>query len=316
MIGDCMKYYIGVDGGGTKTAFALFDENKNVVAQNETEGSNHENLDGAIPQAAGIIAKGITGLLEKANLKFEDIDGILMGLAGIDHPYQHDEMQEELKKLGITGCRIYNDGFIVIKAGVGAGAGIGYNCGTGTCCNCIDSDGNMLQVGGFDVLSADKGNGHWVGAQTFKIMYDELCLGKSKSQITALMGEKAGIKDRDTLLDSIAVLEDEEKGEEFLRKLIVSFFEAANNEDEEALKVIEEMAQRGADFICSHVKNMNFKDEIINVVLSGSIHTKLPSYKYTDRLAELVAQRTGKKFNFIKLDCAPVTGCINWLLEK
>lgn len=316
MIGDCMKYYIGVDGGGTKTAFALFDGNKNVVAQNETEGSNHENLDGAIPQAAGIIAKGITGLLERANLKFEDIDGILMGLAGIDHPYQHDEMQEELKKLGITGCRIYNDGFIVIKAGVGAGAGIGYNCGTGTCCNCIDSDGNMLQVGGFDVLSADKGNGHWVGAQTFKIMYDELCLGKSKSQITALMGEKAGIKDRDTLLDSIAVLEDEEKGEEFLRKLIVSFFEAANNEDEEALKVIEEMAQRGADFICSHVKNMNFKDEIINVVLSGSIHTKLPSYKYTDRMAELVAQRTGKKFNFIKLDCAPVTGCINWLLEK
>ena len=316
MIGDCMKYYIGVDGGGTKTAFALFDENKNVVAQNETEGSNHENLDGAIPQAAGIIAKGITGLLEKANLKFQDIDGILMGLAGIDHPYQHDEMQEELKKLGITGCRIYNDGFIVIKAGVGAGAGIGYNCGTGTCCNCIDSEGNMLQVGGFDVLSADKGNGHWVGAQTFKIMYDELCLGKSKSQITALMGEKAGIKDRDTLLDSIAVLEDEEKGEEFLRKLIVSFFEAANNEDEEALKVIEEMAQRGADFICSHVKNMNFKDEIINVVLSGSIHTKLPSYKYTDRMAELVAQRTGKKFNFIKLDCAPVTGCINWLLEK
>ena len=148
-----MKYYIGVDGGGTKTAFALFDENKNVVAQNETEGSNHENLEGAIPQAAGIIANGIKGLLEKANRKFGDIDGILMGLAGIDHPYQHDEMQEELKKLGITGCRIYNDGFIVIKAGVGAGAGIGYNCGTGTCCNCIDSDGNMLQVGGFDVLS-------------------------------------------------------------------------------------------------------------------------------------------------------------------
>ena len=61
-----MKYYIGVDGGGTKTAFALFDENKNVVAQYETEGSNHENLEGAIPQAAGIIAGGINGLVEKA----------------------------------------------------------------------------------------------------------------------------------------------------------------------------------------------------------------------------------------------------------
>ena len=26
-----MKYYIGVDGGGTKTAFALFDENKKML---------------------------------------------------------------------------------------------------------------------------------------------------------------------------------------------------------------------------------------------------------------------------------------------
>lgn len=310
-----MKYYIGVDGGGTKTAFALFDENKNITAEVETEGSNHENLEGSFNQAAGIIAKGINALLEKANITLADVDGILMGLAGIDHPYQHDAMQLELKKLGINGCRIYNDGFIVIKAGVGAGCGIGYNCGTGTCCNSLDSDGNMLQIGGFDVLSGDKGNGHWVGAQAFKIMYDELCLGKDKSLITEYMKEKAGIVDRATLLDSIAVLEGED-GEAFLRKLITSFFDAANNGDSPALLVIEEMAQRGADFICGHVNSMNFDCDVINVVLSGSVHTKLPSYKYTDRMAEIVAERTGRKFNFIKLNCAPVTGCVNWLLEK
>ena len=310
-----MKYYIGVDGGGTKTAFALFDENKNIVAQLETEGSNHENLEGSFPEAAGIIAGGVKGLVEKAGITLSDVSGILMGLAGIDHPYQHDAMVEELAKLGVTGCRIYNDGFIVIKAGVGKGAGIGYNCGTGTCCNSIDSRGEMLQIGGFDVLSGDKGNGHWVGSQAFRIMYDELCLGKGKSQITALMGEKAGITDRATLLDSIAVLESEEEGEAFLRKLIVSFFDAANNGDEAALEVIEEMAQRGADYICGHVKAMQFDGDVINVVLSGSVHTKLPSYKYTDRMAELVVEKTGRKFNFIKLSCAPVTGCVNWLLE-
>ena len=310
-----MKYYIGVDGGGTKTAFALFDENKNIVEQYETEGSNHENMEGSFPQAAGIIAGGVNGLLEKAKLTLADVDGILMGLAGIDHPYQHDAMVEELDKLGIKGCRIYNDGFIVIKAGVGAGCGIGYNCGTGTCCNSLDSDGNMLQIGGFDVLSGDKGNGHWVGSQAFRIMYDQLCLGKGKSLITEYMNEKAGICDRATLLDSIAVLESEDEGEAFLRKLIVSFFDAANNGDEAALEVVEEMAQRGADYICGHVKTMNFTCDVINVVLSGSIHTKLPSHKYTDRMAELVAEKTGRKFNFIKLQCAPVTGCVNWLLE-
>ena len=311
-----MKFYIGVDGGGTKTAYALFDENKNVIAEHEGPASNHENMEGSFPEAAGIIADGINGLLNKAGKGLDDVSGMLMGLAGIDHPYQHDAMQEELGKLGITGARIYNDGFIVIKAGVGSGAGIGYNCGTGTCCNCLDTDGNMLQIGGFDVLSGDKANGHWVGSQAFRIMYDQLCLGKSKSAITDLMNEKAGICDRATLLDSIAILESEEEGEVFLRKLIVSFFEAANNDDEEALKVIEEMAQRGADYICGHVNAMKFDCDVINVVLSGSIHTKLPSYKYTDRMAELVAERTGRKFNFVKLDCAPVMGCINWLLEE
>ena len=35
-----MKYYIGVDGGGTKTAFALFDENKKMGFSNEEGFSN------------------------------------------------------------------------------------------------------------------------------------------------------------------------------------------------------------------------------------------------------------------------------------
>lgn len=309
-----MKFYIGVDGGGTKTAYALFDENKNIVAEHYGPASNHENMEGSFPEAAGIIADGVKAVAAKGNITLADVDGMLMGLAGIDHPYQHDAMQEELGKLGVTGARIYNDGFIVIKAGVGSGAGIGYNCGTGTCCNSIDSKGNMLQIGGFDVLSGDKGNGHWVGAQTFRIMYDQLCLGKGESMITKLMGEKAGIVDRATLLDSIAVLEGDE-GEDFLRKLIVSFFEAANSGDEAAMLVIEEMAQRGADYICGHINAMSFDCDVINVVLSGSIHTKLPSEKYTDRMAQLVEERTNKKFNFIKLQCAPVVGCINWLLE-
>ena len=40
-----MSFYIGVDGGGTKTYYALFDECKNIVADYKTSGSNHENLE-------------------------------------------------------------------------------------------------------------------------------------------------------------------------------------------------------------------------------------------------------------------------------
>ena len=68
-----MKYYIGVDGGGTKTQYALFDENKNMLSTVKTDGSNHENLEGAIPEAAGIIMGGINALLNENSLKLETV---------------------------------------------------------------------------------------------------------------------------------------------------------------------------------------------------------------------------------------------------
>ena len=90
-----MKFYIGVDGGGTKTAYALFDENKNVVAEHEGPASNHENMEGSFPEAAGIIADGVKAVAQKGGVDLADVSGMLMGLAGIDHPYQHDAMQED-----------------------------------------------------------------------------------------------------------------------------------------------------------------------------------------------------------------------------
>ena len=50
-----MKYYIGVDGGGTKTAFALFNENKEMLEYIEGPGSNHENLESSFDGASDII---------------------------------------------------------------------------------------------------------------------------------------------------------------------------------------------------------------------------------------------------------------------
>ena len=310
-----MKYYIGVDGGGTKTSLALFDENKNILALAESGGSNHETLEGSFEEAANVIMDGIKELCEKQGITTDDIDTVLMGLAGIDHEFQLEAISEEFDDLGLKNYSIYNDGFIVIKAGVGKGAGIGYNCGTGTCCNCIDSNGEMLQIGGFSELSGDVGNGHWIATEAFKIAYDDICLKKRKSLVTEYFRKETGVNDRDSLLLSIVKIQGLES-EKYIRLLIDAFFYAANNGDEAALEVIEIMAERGADFISGHIKNMVFNEDTVNVVLSGSIHTKLPSDIYIDRMKVILAARDTHKFNFTKLSVKPVMGCINWILEK
>lgn len=310
-----MKYYIGVDGGGTKTQYALFDENKKLIHSVKTTGSNHENLEGSIPEAAEIIMSGINLLLKETDKKPSDIEKSLMALAGIDHPWQCDAMTEELKKLGLNiPFSIYNDGFIVVKAGLTGKAGIGYNCGTGTCCNSVDNDGNLLQIGGFGYLSNDVGGGHWIAAEAFRAVYDDVCLKIKETSITEGFVKLIGITpDRDGVLSLVGKLE--EADDDIIRPILDAFFDSANSGDEAALEIIHKMAKRGAEYICGHLNQQNFTDTEVEVVLSGSIHVKLPSKLYTDELEQLATEMSGRKLRFIKLTDAPVTGCINWMLE-
>lgn len=311
-----MSYYIGVDGGGTKTAYALFDENKNLLSMVKTKGCNHENLEGSFEEACEIIMEGVTNLLLENKLKLCDIDGILMGIAGVDHQFQHDALYSILANQGLKNFEIYNDGFIVTKAGVPSGVGIGYNCGTGTCCNSIDSRGNMLQVGGFGELSGDSGNGYWIAERAFRIVYFDVVLQAEKSLLTKLFFEKFGVNDKEGVLSVIPKFENEDTRDEVCRNLTDIFFEASFLGDKAVLRVIDEMAETGSDFICAHLKQQVFDTEVVDVVLSGSMHVKLPNEIYINALKEKCETKSGRKLNFIKLSAAPVTGCINWLLEK
>ncbi len=310
-----MSYYIGVDGGGTKTAYALFDEDKKIVAMVKGPGSNHENMEGSFDEAADIIWEGLKRLVNEAGISLKDVSFTLMGLAGIDHPYQHDEMQKRLLDYGLENFEIYNDGFIVVKAGSTGPAAIGFNCGTGTCCNAIDSDGKMLQLAGLSEFSGDVGNGHWIASQTYKIVYDDVYLGLRKTAVTKMVFDEYSLSSKEEFLSLVSKFE-EDDADTFIMRLIDFFFEAAKLGDKVVLDIIEHMAERGAALITAHLNTLNFTDEVVEVVLSGSIHTKLPSEIYLKALMDKAVKASGRKLNFIKLTQPPVTGCVNWIFQQ
>ncbi|MBQ8575892.1 MAG: hypothetical protein IJ447_07605 [Clostridia bacterium] len=310
-----MSYYIGVDGGGTKTAYALFDEDKKIVAMVKGPGSNHENMEGSFDEAADIIWDGLKKLVKEAGISLKEVSFTLMGLAGIDHPYQHDEMQKRLLDYGLENFEIYNDGFIVVKAGSTGPAAIGFNCGTGTCCNAIDSDGKMLQLAGLSEFSGDVGNGHWIASQTYRIVYDDVYLGLRKTAVTKMVFDEYSLSSKEEFLALVSKFE-EEDADSFIMRLIDFFFDAAKLGDKVVLDIIDEMAERGAALIAAHLNTLNFTDDVVEVVLSGSIHTKLPSEIYLKALMDKAVKASGRKLNFIKLTQPPVTGCVNWIFQQ
>ncbi len=310
-----MKYYIGVDGGGTKTAFALFDENKKMLASVTGAGSNHENIETAFEGASDIIIEGLNELCKKAGIELKDVSFTLMGLAGIDHQYQYEIMCEMLRKKGLSDFEVYNDGFIVVKAGASGKSAIGYNCGTGVCCNGIDVNGKRLQLAGLGDFSGDISGGGNIVVEAFRLVYNELFLGLEKTLITELVMNKYGFCKREDVLTLIEKIESENGGE-YIRDMVGFFFEAAKQGDKPACEYCDKMAQRGAQLIAALSKQMDFGDGEIEVVLSGSINVKLDNKYYLDALLSNAEKLSGRKLKFIKLEAMPVTGCINWIMQE
>lgn len=311
-----MAFYIGVDGGGTKTAYALFNEKKELLDLVKTPGSNHENLPGSFDEAVEIIWSGVSALLAKNGLTTDDVAGCLMGLAGVDHPFQHDALYERLFAKGLRRFELYNDGFIVTKAGTPDGVGIGLNLGTGTCCNSIDDRGQMLQLGGFGAYSGDAGNGWWIAEQTYCAIYRDLVLLTRPTAMTGIFCEKAGIAPEADAFVALVSNFDGDGADAQARLLSDTMFEAANQGDAEALAIVEAMSDAAADLVAAHAKRQTFDRDVIPVVLSGSMNTKMPNEVFLRRLREKAQSRAGRSFDFIKLTAEPVTGCINWMLES
>lgn len=310
-----MKYYIGVDGGGTKTAYALFNEKKTMLTATEGPGSNHENLENSFDEASDYIIDGVKNLCKKAGIWLDDISFTLMGLAGIDHTFQHDKMCELLAQKGLKNFAVYNDGFIVVKAGSESGAAIGYNCGTGVCCNGIDSKGNMLQLMGLGSFSGDISGGENIVTKAFELVYNQLYLGMEKTLITDMLFEHYGFTNREEILPLISKIEGS-GGAEHIRNMISFFFEAAKKGDKPALDYCEKMAERGARSISALASQLSFDGDEVEVVLSGSINAKLDNKPYYDMLCQKALQYSGRHLKFIKLTAMPVTGCINWIMQE
>jgi len=310
-----MPYYIGVDGGGTKTAYALFNEREELLALREGPGTNHENLEDAFDGASQRLWEGIQGLLGEAGKSLDEIDFTLMGLAGVDHPFQYDALVERLRAHGLTRFEIFNDGFIVVKAGSHSGAAIGLNLGTGTCCNAIDRQGQRRQLSGLGDFSGDIGNGQWIATQAFRLIYDDWVLGIEPTSLTAMAKKAFSF---DTQEDLLALLRDipEEGGSVTTRALIDLFFDAAAAQDTPVLRLIDQMALRGAQLIAAHLRTLDFPERGAEVVLSGSIHTKLPSGTYVDLLKQKAEALSGRRLDFMILRRPPVTGCIKWILQE
>src|SRR5688572_18357733 len=120
-----MKYFLAVDGGGSKTEALLVDETGRTVGEGRGGPANYHmaGMDGAMNAIRQAITSALQGRTPTVSC---------FCLAAADMPHDFAELHRGLATLGLTGdILLYNDVINVFRAGSRFPYGVGVVCGTG-----------------------------------------------------------------------------------------------------------------------------------------------------------------------------------------
>lgn len=153
-----MRYFLGVDGGGSKTSALVIDENGKPHGRGLAGGSNHLRV--GIETATRNIERAVNIALVEAEIAIREIDYAYCGIAGSDHAVHHERVVESLKIFFPRGNFIVDtDARIALTGAVGFGSGIVVISGTGSVAFGRNGEGKEVRAGGWGPTIGDEGSG-------------------------------------------------------------------------------------------------------------------------------------------------------------
>ena len=152
-------FYLGIDGGGTKTEFALADPKGNIIKSICLGTSNPNDI--GIENTLNVLRAGIIevcGNVQKSNIS------VFAGLAGGTTAGIYEQISTFLSRLGFAQAQNGSDAMNAISASLGDADGISVIMGTGSV-TFAQVSGKAYRVGGYGYLLGDAGSGFSLGRE-------------------------------------------------------------------------------------------------------------------------------------------------------
>jgi len=266
-----MRYVIGIDGGGTKTALKqLADEKGNILLENEGGPCNINSMEEVYVK--NMLKELIEDTLTKTCIKMEDIKVLCIGTAGVDRPSDKKIIEKIIKNLGFSGKIIVtNDGEIALFGGVGEDEGVIVISGTGSICYGRNKKGEIKRAGGWGHIIGDEGSGYYIGINAINYIakaYDGI---NEKTIMTDLILDYLNLEGPQDLIDYIYR---SGAGKSEIASLARLVDEAYKKGDIAAKKILLKAAFEL--FLCAKavIYNLNLNDKNIKLAINGSVIVK------------------------------------------
>lgn len=177
---DKKEYYIGIDGGGTKTKFSLFDRDKQLI-KSVVKPTIHP---AQVTQEDGerILLSGKEELLSGMSpLEYNLKAGAGLGGYGINEEYRN-KLERMFKRVFISGFKLYSDAYAAMTGALAGEDGILVIAGTGSIALANVAD-KSYRCGGFGYRFGDEGSAYSIGKELISVMLKQSDGRMEKSEI-------------------------------------------------------------------------------------------------------------------------------------
>ncbi|UCZ52986.1 hypothetical protein LGQ02_19745 [Bacillus shivajii] len=244
-----MMYYIGIDGGGTKTAALLCDEQGNQLCEAIEGATNPTTVSTETIEIR--FQRLLDQLRGSPNINFLHVKTIFVGMSGYSRLTNEDRIIKIFREATSTKTviTISHDAITALYSGTNGNPGIVNIAGTGSLTFGVNEKGEEKRVGGWGFLLDHSGSGYGIGLAALKRLFHESDDGLPLTPLSSLILKHFGVIEPKNL---IPLIYDKERSRENIASLAPLILDEATRGNVEANELVD---QASAD-IAESVKTL------------------------------------------------------------
>lgn len=264
-----MRFFLGVDGGGTKTACALCDEDGRILAFSAGGPSNHLSLPGGEEALREVLRYVVGSALSQAGIAPRRVSSACLALAGVGLAGESAvAARAATEVVPADDIVVENDAVAALVGATAKSWGVVVISGTGSIAVGIDRTGRRVRAGGWGYLIGDEGSGYDIGKRGLAAVARA---HDGRGNYTILV-EKAlahyGLKTPDELRSVLYRSETRAKDVASFAPLVVA---AAHEGDAVSVDILRSAGRELGLSAAAVVKALGFGDEEFAVAPCGSV---------------------------------------------
>jgi N-acetylglucosamine kinase-like BadF-type ATPase len=261
------RYFLGIDGGGTKTQAVITDAFCRIIGAGVSGASNP--LRAGLGEAISHIECAVREAVAGAGIKLEQITSGCAAIAGVNHPIHYHTMKDALDDtLGLDNIYLATDAQAALEGALDGRQGVVIIAGTGSIAMGVNAAGQQVRAGGWGPTLGDEGSGYDIARRALRAIASSF---DGRSQATVLSERfcrKLGIASTADLPGVIYNSDSEPVEIASLAKIVA---EAALEGDEVACDILREAGRELSNLAVSVIERLGMRSDQFRVACVGSV---------------------------------------------